>query len=45
MNDTKPKISENTKMAELILSNPNLMLTLSRFGIELGFGERPIYPQ
>ena len=39
MNDTKTQISENTKMAELILSNPNLMLTLSRFGIELGFGD------
>lgn len=39
MNNIKPQISENTRMAELILSNPNLMLTLSRFGIELGFGD------
>jgi len=30
-------MTENTKMAELVMSNPKLMLTLSRFGIELGF--------
>lgn len=32
-------MSENAKMAELVMSNPKLMLTLSRFGIELGFGD------
>lgn len=31
--------SEKTKMAELVISNPKLMLTLSRFGIDLGFGD------
>lgn len=34
--------SENTKMAELVISNPKLMLTLSRFGIELGFGDHSV---
>lgn len=29
-------------MAELVMSNPKLMLTLSRFGIELGFGDHSI---
>lgn len=32
-------MTENTKMAEVVISNPKLMLTLSRFGIELGFGD------
>ena len=34
--------TENTKMAELVISNPTLMLTLSRFGIELGFGDQNV---
>ena len=34
--------AENTKMAELVISNPKLMLTLSRFGIELGFGDHNV---
>lgn len=34
--------SEKTKMAELVISNPKLMLTLSRFGIELGFGDHSV---
>lgn len=34
--------SEKTKMAELVISNPKLMLTLSRFGIELGFGDHNV---
>ena len=29
-------------MAELVISNPTLMLTLSRFGIELGFGDQNV---
>ena len=29
-------------MAELVISNPILMLTLSRFGIELGFGDQNV---
>ena len=29
-------------MAELVISNPTLMLTLSRFGIELGFGDHNV---
>lgn len=36
------RFSEKTKMAELVISNPKLMLTLSRFGIELGFGDHNI---
>ena len=39
MNYTNLFFTENTKMAELVMSNPKLMLTLSRFGIELGFGD------
>ena len=35
-------MTENTKMAELVMSNPKLMLTLSRFGIELGFGDHSV---
>lgn len=35
-------LSENTKMAELVISNPKLLLTLSRFGIELGFGDNSV---
>lgn len=34
--------NENTKMAELVISNPKLLLTLSRFGIELGFGDHSV---
>lgn len=36
------RFSEKTKMAELVISNPKLMLTLSRFGIELGFGDHNV---
>lgn len=35
-------LTENMKMAEVVNSNPKLMLTLSRFGIELGFGDHSI---
>lgn len=35
-------MTENTKMAELVMSNPKLMLTLSRFGIELGFSDHSV---
>ena len=42
MNYTKSFFTENTKMAELVISNPTLMLTLSRFGIELGFGDQNV---
>lgn len=42
MNYYKETFSENTKMAELVISNPKLMLTLSRFGIELGFGDHNV---
>lgn len=35
-------MTESTKMAELVMSNPNLMLTLSRFGIELGFCDHSV---
>lgn len=34
--------TENTKMAEIVISNPKLLLTLSRFGIELGFGDHSV---
>lgn len=34
--------SENMKMSDVVSSNPKLMLTLSRFGIELGFGDHSI---
>ena len=42
MNYTNLFFTENTKMAELVISNPTLMLTLSRFGIELGFGDQNV---
>ena len=42
MNYTNLLLAENTKMAELVISNPTLMLTLSRFGIELGFGDQNV---
>lgn len=42
MNYTSLLFTENTKMAELVISNPTLMLTLSRFGIELGFGDQNV---
>lgn len=42
MNYTNLIFTENTKMAELVISNPKLMLTLSRFGIELGFGDHNV---
>ena len=42
MNYTNSFFTENTKMAELVISNPILMLTLSRFGIELGFGDQNV---
>ena len=42
MNYYKEIFSENTKMAELVISNPKLLLTLSRFGIELGFGDHSV---
>lgn len=35
-------LSENTKMSELVLSNPKLIQMLSRFGIELGFGDQSV---
>ncbi len=34
--------TENVKIAELVISNPKLLLTLSRFGIELGFGDHSV---
>ena len=42
MNYTNSFFTESTKMAELVISNPTLMLTLSRFGIELGFGDQNV---
>ena len=42
MNYYKDTFSENSKMAELVISNPKLLLTLSRFGIELGFGDHSV---
>ena len=42
MNTANNILSENTKMAELVISNPKLLLTLSRFGIELGFGDNSV---
>ena len=42
MNYYKDTFSENTKMAEVVISNPKLLLTLSRFGIELGFGDHSV---
>lgn len=42
MNYTNSFFTENTKMAELVISNPKLMLTLSRFGIDLGFGDQNV---
>ena len=42
MNYTNLIFTEKTKMAELVMSNPKLMLTLSRFGIELGFGDHNV---
>lgn len=41
MNPT-PSYSENTKLYELIASNPKLLPLLSRFGIQLGFGDRSV---
>lgn len=42
MNYYKDIFSENSKMAEVVISNPKLLLTLSRFGIELGFGDHSV---
>ena len=42
MNYITQSFSENMKMAELVICNPKLMLTLSRFGIELGFGDHSV---
>ena len=42
MNYTNLFFTENTKMAELVISHPTLLLTLSRFGIELGFGDQNV---
>lgn len=42
MNYYKDTFSENSKMAEVVISNPKLLLTLSRFGIELGFGDHSV---
>lgn len=42
MNYMNQVFSKNTKMAELVISNPKLMLTLSRFGIDLGFGDHSV---
>ncbi|MBR5781735.1 MAG: hemerythrin domain-containing protein [Bacteroidales bacterium] len=42
MNYINKASMENTKMAELVISNPKLMLTLSRFGMELGFGDHSV---
>ncbi len=42
MNYTDLHFTENTKMAELVITNPKLLLTLSRFGIELGFGDHSV---
>lgn len=41
MNKT-PSFSENTKLYELIADNPKLLPLLSRFGIQLGFGDRSV---
>ncbi len=41
MNKT-PLFSENTKLYELIAENPKLLPLLSRFGIQLGFGDRSV---
>ena len=41
MNRT-PSFSENTKLYELIANNPKLLPLLSRFGIQLGFGDRSV---
>ncbi len=42
MNYYKETFTENTKMAEIVILNPKLMLTLSRFGMELGFGDHNV---
>ena len=36
------KFSERTKLYELIADNPKLLPLLSRFGIQLGFGDRSV---
>ena len=41
MNRT-PSFSENTKLYELIAGNPKLLPLLSRFGIQLGFGDHSV---
>ena len=41
MNST-PSLSEDTKLYELIANNPRLLPLLSRFGIQLGFGDRSV---
>ena len=41
MNNT-PSFSEKTKLYELIADNPKLLPLLSRFGIQLGFGDRNV---
>ncbi len=37
-----PSFSEKTKLYELIADNPKLLPLLSRFGIQLGFGDRSV---
>ena len=41
MNKT-PSFSEKSKLYELIADNPKLLPLLSRFGIQLGFGDRSV---
>ena len=41
MNNT-PSFSEKSKLYELIANNPKLLPLLSRFGIQLGFGDRNV---
>jgi len=35
-------ITENTKMADVILQNHHLLAVINRFGIELGFGDKSV---
>ena len=39
---TTPTFSETSKLYELISDNPNLLPLLSRFGIQLGFGDHSV---
>ena len=34
--------SDNTKMADMVLGNPQLLLMFPRFGMDLGFGDRSV---